>query len=59
MRNNFDITGKVVLIRGGSGLVGRAHSQGVAEFGAIPVIGDIDLEFAVEILEVIHDKTGV
>ncbi|PZC47220.1 MAG: NAD(P)-dependent dehydrogenase, short-chain alcohol dehydrogenase family [Chloroflexi bacterium] len=59
MRNNFDITGKVVLITGGSGLMGRAHAEAVAEFGAIPVIGDIDLEFAVEILEDIHDKTGV
>ena len=59
MRNNFDITGKIVLITGGSGLMGRAHAEAVAEFGAIPVIGDIDLEFAVEILEDIHDKTGV
>jgi NAD(P)-dependent dehydrogenase (short-subunit alcohol dehydrogenase family) len=59
LRNNFDITGKVVLITGGSGLMGRAHAEAVAEFGAIPVIGDIDLEFAVEILEDIHDKTGV
>jgi NAD(P)-dependent dehydrogenase (short-subunit alcohol dehydrogenase family) len=40
-------------------LRGRAHAEAVAEFGAIPVIGDIDLEFAVEILEDIHDKTGV
>ena len=43
MRNNFDITGKVVVITGGSGLLGRAHAQAVAEVGAIPVIGDIDL----------------
>ena len=43
MKNNFDITGKVVLITGGSGLMGRAHAEAVAEFGAIPVIGDIDL----------------
>lgn len=59
MRNNFDITGKVVLITGGSGLMGRAHAEAVAEFGAIPVIADIDLDPAAEILENIHNNTGV
>ena len=59
MRNNFDITGKVVLITGGSGLMGRAHAEAVAEFGAIPVIGDIDLAPAANILENIEKNTGV
>ena len=59
MRNNFDITGKVVLITGGSGLMGRAHAEAVAEFGAIPVIADIDLDPVAEILENIHNTTGV
>ena len=43
MRNNFDITGKVVVITGGSGLLGRAHAQAVAEFGAIPVLSLIHI----------------
>ena len=59
MRNNFDITGKVVVITGGSGLLGRAHAQAVAEFGAIPVIGDIDLGPAAGILDEIHKNTGI
>ena len=59
MKNNFDITGKVVLITGGSGLMGRAHAEAVAEFGAIPVIGDIDLSPAGNILESIEKNTGV
>ena len=40
--NLFDLTGKVVIITGGAGLLGRQHAEAIAAFGGIPVIWDID-----------------
>lgn len=38
----FDLSGKVIFIFGGCGLIGRAFSEAVAQFGASPVLVDID-----------------
>ncbi len=38
----FDLSGRVALITGGAGLLGRMHAEAVAEAGGIPVIVDID-----------------
>jgi NAD(P)-dependent dehydrogenase (short-subunit alcohol dehydrogenase family) len=38
----FDLTGKVAIITGGAGLLGRKHAETIAEAGGIPVIADID-----------------
>lgn len=40
----FNLTGRVVVITGGSGLLGRKHAEAVIEAGGIPVIVDIDKE---------------
>jgi NAD(P)-dependent dehydrogenase (short-subunit alcohol dehydrogenase family) len=36
------MTGKVVVITGGAGLLGRRHGEAVAEMGGIPVLLDLD-----------------
>jgi NAD(P)-dependent dehydrogenase (short-subunit alcohol dehydrogenase family) len=43
--NPFDLTGRVVLITGGAGLLGQRHAEAIAQFGGIPVLLDkrIDL----------------
>ncbi|MFH1409373.1 MAG: SDR family oxidoreductase [Nanoarchaeota archaeon] len=38
----FRLDGKVIIITGGAGLLGRKHAEAVAEMGAIPVIWDVD-----------------
>ncbi len=38
----FDLSGRVAVITGGAGLLGRQHAQGIAAFGGIPVLADID-----------------
>jgi len=38
----FDLTGRVAIITGGAGLLGRQHAEAIAAFGGIPVIWDID-----------------
>lgn len=37
----FELTGKVVIITGGAGLLGRKHAEAVLEAGGIPVLLDI------------------
>ncbi|MAZ06898.1 MAG: oxidoreductase [Rickettsiales bacterium] len=42
VKQSFDLTGKVAVITGGSGLLGEKHAEGIAEFGGIPILLDID-----------------
>ncbi len=42
----FDLTGRVVVITGAAGLLGRQHVEVVAAFGGHPVILDLDGEAA-------------
>lgn len=44
MRRAFDLTGKVVVITGGAGLLGRRHGEAVAEMGGTAVLLDLDEE---------------
>jgi len=37
----FDLTGRVILITGGAGLLGAEHASAIAEAGGIPVIADV------------------
>ena len=57
----FDLTGKVAIITGGAGLLGRQHAEAIAAFGGIPVIADVDYEsacyVAAEIRNKYHGKT--
>jgi len=41
MSNFFDLTDKVIVITGGTGLLGRQHAQAIAAFGGIPVLLDL------------------
>lgn len=40
-RDRFDLTGRVVIITGGAGLLGRKHAEAVLDMGGIPVLLDI------------------
>jgi NAD(P)-dependent dehydrogenase (short-subunit alcohol dehydrogenase family) len=42
VRTAFDLTGRVIVITGAAGLLGRRHASAVAEMGAIPILVDID-----------------
>jgi NAD(P)-dependent dehydrogenase (short-subunit alcohol dehydrogenase family) len=39
----FDLSGRVALVTGGSGLLGAQHARALAEIGASVVIADIDI----------------
>ncbi|MEZ4224538.1 MAG: SDR family oxidoreductase [Polyangiaceae bacterium] len=54
----FDLGGRVVVITGGAGLLGRQHAEAVAEAGGLPVIADIRGSDARAAAEAIAWKTG-
>lgn len=47
-RGLFDLSGRVVVITGGAGLLGPQHGEAVARFGGIPVLADLREEEARE-----------
>jgi NAD(P)-dependent dehydrogenase (short-subunit alcohol dehydrogenase family) len=40
-KNLFDLTGRVAIITGGTGLLGQQHAEAIAKAGGIPVLADI------------------
>jgi NAD(P)-dependent dehydrogenase (short-subunit alcohol dehydrogenase family) len=40
-QNLFDLTGRVAIITGGTGLLGQQHGEAIAGAGGIPVLADI------------------
>lgn len=57
-RNEEDITGKCVVVTGGSTGIGRASAKEFARRGATVVIGDVDLEHGKNAVEEIQRDTG-
>jgi NAD(P)-dependent dehydrogenase (short-subunit alcohol dehydrogenase family) len=43
-KNLFDLTGRVAVITGGTGLLGQQHAGAIASAGGIPVLADIRLD---------------
>ena len=42
----FDLSDRVILITGGSGLLGVEHAKAIADAGGTPVIADLRVEAA-------------
>jgi NAD(P)-dependent dehydrogenase (short-subunit alcohol dehydrogenase family) len=55
----FDMSGRVVVITGGAGLLGVKHAETVAELGGVPVLVDIAGHAAVARAKEIADRFGV
>ena len=53
MNNVFDLSGRVAVITGGAGLLGRKHAEAIASQGGISVLVDLEIaepdEKAIEI----------
>ena len=55
----FDLSGRVVVITGGAGLLGVRHAEAVAGAGAIPVLVDLRLDAAERCAAEIASRFGV
>lgn len=58
-RDLFDLTGKVAVVTGGLGFLGRGFCRGLAEFGANVVVIDLDDDACAHFAEELTDDTGV
>ncbi|MFC2059502.1 SDR family oxidoreductase [Chloroflexota bacterium] len=54
----FDLSGRVVVITGGAGLLGVQHAEAIAEAGGYPVLADIDETSAIREARKMSDKYG-
>ena len=54
----FDLTGRVALITGGSGYLGRSISRGLAEAGATVVVASRDTARARDVVNELHSPAG-
>src|SRR5438105_5063253 len=59
MSELFDLTGRVAVITGGAGLLGRKHAEALASAGGIPVLADLDATGAERVAAEIADEYGV
>jgi len=59
MDSLFDLTGRVAVITGGSGLLGPRHAMAIARQGGIPVLVDIRPQTAEQCAREIATKHGI
>lgn len=43
MMSNFSLAGKVIVITGGTGFLGKKHAEAVAEMGGTPILLDLNI----------------
>ncbi|MFQ5921619.1 MAG: SDR family oxidoreductase [Anaerolineales bacterium] len=55
---NFDLTGKVAIVTGGAGFLGRSHALTLASAGARVVVADIREQAARDVAEEVQSATG-
>lgn len=58
-RDLFDLTGKVAVVTGGLGILGRGFCRGLAEFGADVAVIDLDQNECLQFATELSDDLGV
>ena len=59
MNNLFNLSGKVIVVTGACGLLGRSHCEAIASVGGIPVVLDLDQLQAEKFASQISQKYSV
>lgn len=58
-RDLFDLSGKVAVVTGGLGILGRGFCRGLAEFGAAVAVVDLDDDACSQFAQELRDGTGM
>jgi NAD(P)-dependent dehydrogenase (short-subunit alcohol dehydrogenase family) len=59
LKNTFSLDGKVIVITGAAGLLGRKHAEAVALYGGTPILLDLDQEEVTLMAEQLNNKYNV
>ena len=54
----FNLDGRIAIITGGAGLLGKQHAIAIARAGGIPIIADLSLNLAQEAVNQLKDRWG-
>jgi NAD(P)-dependent dehydrogenase (short-subunit alcohol dehydrogenase family) len=57
--NLFDLSGRVIVITGAAGLLGRQHADAIASAGGVPVLLDLSLEPVEKLAKELKTQYGV
>lgn len=58
IRKRFDLNGRVAIVTGGAGLLGREYASALAEAGACVVVADIAARRAAAVADAVAAQTG-
>lgn len=56
--DSFRLDGRVIIITGGAGLLGREYALAISQAGGIPVVADINADNAAKVAKMVASKTG-
>jgi len=59
INNLFNLNGKVIVITGATGLLGRKHAEVVAAYGGTPVLLDLSLDAVTELADELNKQYGI
>ena len=59
LNNLLNLDGKVIVITGASGLLGRKHAEAVAAYGGHPVLLDLSADAVVSMADDLNKQFGV
>ena len=59
LKDMFSLNGKVVVITGAAGLLGRKHADAIAAFDGIPILLDIDSSALTDLSDEINKKYNI
>ena len=59
LENIFSLDGKIIVITGATGLLGRKHAQAVASYGGLPILLDLSQQHVNELADELNDKYNI
>lgn len=59
LKNLFKLNGKIIVITGAAGLLGKKHAEAIAAYGGIPVLLDLSQGEVEKVANELNEKFGV
>ena len=59
LKNTFSLDGKIIVITGATGLLGRMHAEAVASYGGTPILLDLSQKEVTLLADQLNNKYKV